>query len=118
MADELVPVGEEAPQKKKSGLVMTIVGVLVLTLVGAGGGWFVGGMLAPSVSEAPVGAIGTVRVTIEEHRPPPPGRSRAPYRILTGDSTGDLTLVFFNPFAGALTLVALIALAGPASVPS
>jgi len=52
MADELVPVGEEAPQKKKSGLVMTIVGVLVLTLVGAGGGWFVGGMLAPSVSEA------------------------------------------------------------------
>lgn len=52
MADELVPVGEEAPKKKKSGLVMTIVGVLVLTLVGAGGGWFVGGMLAPSVSEA------------------------------------------------------------------
>ena len=58
--------------------------------------------LSPSVAEAPVGTIATVRVTIEEHRPPPPGRSRAPYRVLTGDSTGDLTLVFFKTFGGQI----------------
>lgn len=51
MADEEVQEAEGGA-KKKSGLVLTIVGVLVLTLVGAGGGWVVGGMLAPSVSEA------------------------------------------------------------------
>lgn len=45
MIDETQP---EAP-KKKSGLVMTIVAVLAVTLVGGAGGWFVGKMLAPAV---------------------------------------------------------------------
>ena len=39
----------EAPAKKKSGLVTTIVAVLAVSVVGAGGGWFVGKMLAPAV---------------------------------------------------------------------
>lgn len=51
MSDLVAEEGEGAPSKK-SGLVLMIVGVLVLTLVGAGGGWFVGGMLAPAVSQA------------------------------------------------------------------
>lgn len=38
---------EGAPAKKKGGMVMTIVGVLVVTLAGAGGGWVLGGMIAP-----------------------------------------------------------------------
>ncbi len=44
MAEE---AADGAPQKKKGGLVMTIVGVAVVTLVGAGGGWVLGGMIAP-----------------------------------------------------------------------
>ena len=51
MAEEQADQAEGAG-KKKSGLVLTIAGVLALTLVGAGGGWFVGGMLAPSVQQA------------------------------------------------------------------
>ena len=38
----------EAP-KKKSGLVVTIVAVLAVTIVGGAGGWVVGKMLAPAV---------------------------------------------------------------------
>jgi flagellar FliL protein len=37
----------EAGGKKKGGSVMLIAGLAVLTLVGAGGGWFVGKMIAP-----------------------------------------------------------------------
>jgi len=49
MADE--ETGEAKP-KKKSAAMMTIVGIAVLTLLGAGGGWAVGSMLAPSVKSA------------------------------------------------------------------
>lgn len=45
MADEAQ--SGEGTEKKKSSLVMLIAGVAVLTLVGAGGGWVVGGMIAP-----------------------------------------------------------------------
>ena len=39
----------EAPAKKKSGLVVTIAAVAVVSIVGGAGGWFVGKMLAPQV---------------------------------------------------------------------
>lgn len=45
MAEEQKP--EEAGAKKKGGAVMVIAGVAILTLVGAGGGWVLGGMIAP-----------------------------------------------------------------------
>jgi flagellar protein FliL len=38
----------DAP-KKKSGLIMTIVGIAAVTVIGGVGGWFVGNMLAPQV---------------------------------------------------------------------
>jgi flagellar FliL protein len=38
---------EEQGKGKKSGLIVTIAAVLVVSLIGAGGGWVVGGMLAP-----------------------------------------------------------------------
>lgn len=43
---------EEAPaaepgSKSKNGTIMVLAGVAILTLVGAGGGWVVGGMIAP-----------------------------------------------------------------------
>ena len=42
------------------------------------------------------GQVVTVAVTVEEHRPPPRNRPRAPYRIVTSDDTGTLTLTFFK----------------------
>ncbi|MGV3550688.1 flagellar basal body-associated FliL family protein [Rhizobium sp.] len=39
----------EMPAKKKSGLVVTAVAVLAVTVIGGVGGWFVGKMLAPAV---------------------------------------------------------------------
>jgi ATP-dependent DNA helicase RecG len=50
----------------------------------------------PTLAEAVPGEIVTVEVLIEQHRPAPPGKSRAPYRVVTSDETGDLTLVWFN----------------------
>src|ERR687897_1348288 len=52
--------------------------------------------LKGSIAEAPAGEPVTLSVTVAAHRPPPPGRSRAPYRVLVEDETGDITLVFFN----------------------
>ncbi|WP_337266095.1 flagellar basal body-associated FliL family protein [Oryzifoliimicrobium ureilyticus] len=43
---------EEEKKPKKSGMVMTIVGVAILTVIGAGAGWFLGGMMAPKVKTA------------------------------------------------------------------
>ena len=48
MADNETDEGK----KKKSGTVMTIIGIAVLTLVGAGGGWAVGNMVAPNIRSA------------------------------------------------------------------
>ncbi len=48
MAEDPPAEGEPAP-KKKTAMMMTVVAVGVLTLVGAGGGWVVGGMLAPDL---------------------------------------------------------------------
>jgi flagellar protein FliL len=44
--------GTEGQPKKKSAMMMTIIGLAVLTLLGGGGGWVVGGMIAPSVKSA------------------------------------------------------------------
>ena len=52
--------------------------------------------LKGSIAEAPIGEPVTLAVTVAAHRPPPPGRSRAPYKVVVEDDTGDVTLVFFN----------------------
>ncbi|MDP2408950.1 MAG: ATP-dependent DNA helicase RecG [Pseudolabrys sp.] len=50
----------------------------------------------PKLNEVQPGQVVTVAVTVEEHRGPPPNRSRAPYRVLVSDDTGTLTLTFFH----------------------
>jgi flagellar FliL protein len=45
MADEAQ--AGDAGKKKNSGTVMVLAGVAILTVIGAGGGWVVGGMIAP-----------------------------------------------------------------------
>lgn len=48
MAD--IAEGEEEKPKKKSGLVMTIVAVAVVTVIAGAGGWFLGGMLSKEIA--------------------------------------------------------------------
>src|SRR5262245_14457116 len=50
----------------------------------------------PTIAQAEPGALVTLRVRVAAHRPAPPGRARAPYRVLVEDETGDVTLVFFH----------------------
>ena len=49
----------------------------------------------PTIAEARPGAIVTLKVRVVEHRAPP-RNSRAPYRVLCEDESGDVTLVFFH----------------------
>ncbi|WP_374547229.1 ATP-dependent DNA helicase RecG [Rhodoblastus sp.] len=51
----------------------------------------------PKIAEAPIGAVSTIKVHVTEHRPP---RGKGPYRVLTEDETGDLTLIFFRANGG------------------
>jgi ATP-dependent DNA helicase RecG len=50
----------------------------------------------PKLNEVEPGAVVTVAVIVDRHKPAPPGRSRAPYLIYTHDGTGDLTIAYFN----------------------
>ena len=50
----------------------------------------------PKLRDVQPGQVVTVAVTVDRHRPSPPHRSRAPYRIYAHDDTGDLTLTYFN----------------------
>ena len=50
----------------------------------------------PTLDRAVPGTIATLKLVVDQHRPAPPGRSRAPYRVLCHDETGELTLVFFH----------------------
>lgn len=49
-----------------------------------------------SIAEAPIGEIATFSAQVTEHRPAPPTKAKAPYRVLVEDETGDVTLVFFH----------------------
>ena len=51
---------------------------------------------SPSIAEAPIGDVATFAARVTEHRPPPAGKGKAPYRILVEDESGDVTLVFFH----------------------
>src|ERR1700739_4275770 len=50
----------------------------------------------PKLRDVEPGTVVTVAVTIDRHRPPPPGRSRAPYLISASDETGDIVLTYFS----------------------
>jgi ATP-dependent DNA helicase RecG len=50
----------------------------------------------PKISEAVVGSVVTLKVTIDRHRPPPNRHSRAPYLVYASDETGDVVLTYFR----------------------
>lgn len=49
----------------------------------------------PKIAEAEPDTIVTIEVSVAEHRAPPSRHSRAPYKVLVEDETGDMLLVFF-----------------------
>jgi ATP-dependent DNA helicase RecG len=48
----------------------------------------------PKIADAPLDTVVTIEARVVEHRPPGP-RSKAPYKVLVEDETGDILLVFF-----------------------
>jgi ATP-dependent DNA helicase RecG len=50
----------------------------------------------PKLRDVEPGKVVTVAVTIDRHRPAPPGRSRAPHLVYASDETGDIVLTYFH----------------------
>ncbi len=50
----------------------------------------------PKIRDAAPGTVVTLEVTVDRHRPPPPGRSRAPHLVYASDDTGDVVLTYFR----------------------
>ena len=49
----------------------------------------------PKIRDAVPGTIVTIEARVTEHHGPPNARSRAPFKVLVEDDTGDVELVFF-----------------------
>jgi ATP-dependent DNA helicase RecG len=54
----------------------------------------------PKIRDAVPGQVVTLEVTVDRHRPAPPGRSRAPHLVYASDDTGDVVLTYFQAQPG------------------
>ncbi len=54
----------------------------------------------PKIRDAVPGTVVTLEVTVDRHRPAPPGRSRAPHVVYASDDTGDVMLTYFRAQPG------------------
>src|SRR5258707_676354 len=54
----------------------------------------------PKIRDAVQGAVVTLEVTVDRHRPPPPRNARAPFLVYASDDTGDVVLTFFRAKPG------------------
>ncbi len=50
----------------------------------------------PKLRDVVPGAVVTVTVTVDSHRPPPPHRPRAPFNVYASDETGTLAITYFS----------------------
>ncbi|MGE0255629.1 MAG: ATP-dependent DNA helicase RecG [Alphaproteobacteria bacterium] len=50
----------------------------------------------PTVAEAAIGKVATLTLVVGQHRPPPRGNRRVPWRVACFDATAPITLVFFH----------------------
>jgi ATP-dependent DNA helicase RecG len=50
----------------------------------------------PKIRDAVPGQMVTLEVTVDRHRPAPPGRARAPHLVYASDDTGDVVLTYFR----------------------
>ena len=84
-------------------LIEQVAGVHVVDLLWHLPSGIVDRRFAPPVAEAVPGRVATLTVTIDEHRPPPGGNRRAPWRVWCSDDSGSIQLVFFHAHADYLT---------------
>ncbi len=54
----------------------------------------------PKIRNAEPGGVVTLEVTVDRHRPPPPGRARAPHIVHASDDTGEVLLTYFRAKPG------------------
>lgn len=54
----------------------------------------------PKIRDAVPGTIVTLEVSVDRHRPAPPGRSRAPHLVYASDETGSVVLTYFRAQPG------------------
>jgi ATP-dependent DNA helicase RecG len=54
----------------------------------------------PKIRDAAQGAVVTLEVTVDRHRPPSPRNPRAPFLVYASDDTGDVVLTFFRAKPG------------------
>jgi len=54
----------------------------------------------PKIRDAMPGTVVTLEVTVDRHRPAPPGRSRAPHLVYASDDSGDVVLTYFRAQPG------------------
>ncbi|RTL54628.1 MAG: ATP-dependent DNA helicase RecG [Bradyrhizobiaceae bacterium] len=54
----------------------------------------------PKIRDVVPGTVVTLEVTVDRHRPAPPGRSRAPHVVYANDETGDVMLTYFRAQPG------------------
>ncbi|EYS92009.1 ATP-dependent DNA helicase RecG [Bartonella bacilliformis str. Heidi Mejia] len=52
--------------------------------------------MQPSIACAQEGQIVTLKITIDQHQPPPTNLKSLPYRVIGHDETGQINLVFFH----------------------
>src|SRR4051794_31203132 len=56
----------------------------------------------PRIADLPRDGVVTIEANVAQHRPPPPGNKRIPYRVDVYDGSGMLTLVFFHAYADSI----------------
>ena len=56
----------------------------------------------PPISEARPGTTVTLKVEVDQHKPPPRGMARLPYRVYAHDDSGYVVLAFFHANKGYL----------------
>ncbi len=54
----------------------------------------------PKIRDVEPGTVVTLEVTVDRHRPAPPGRSRTPHVVYASDNTGDVMLTYFRAQPG------------------
>jgi ATP-dependent DNA helicase RecG len=59
----------------------------------------------PKIRDAVPGQVVTLEVTVDRHRPAPPGRSRAPHLVYASDDTGDVVLTYFRTQPGYVEML-------------
>ncbi len=56
----------------------------------------------PKIRDVVPGSVVTLEVTVDRHRPPPPGQVRSPHLVYASDNTGGVVLTYFRAQRGVV----------------